>query len=111
MVPIIFATKVSFVRYLCSLWDKYENVIAVELMNEPPLGGLPNLCYALSIWHRVDPPSLAEKNRIILTFTRFWLGAIFFVDYVGVFQMHTPKKYKQSKRQIFFRPKNREAKV
>ena len=85
-------------RYLCSLWDKYENVIAVELMNEPPLGGLPNLCYALSIWHRVDPPSLAEKNRIILTFTCFRLGAIFFVDYVGVFQMHTPKKYKQSKK-------------
>ena len=50
-----FFTKVSFVKYLCSLWEKYENVIAVELLNEPPLGGLPNLCYALSIWRRVDP--------------------------------------------------------
>lgn len=49
-----FDPYVSFVKYLCSLWEKYENVIAVELLNEPPLGGLPNLCYALSIWRRVD---------------------------------------------------------
>ena len=50
---IFFDPYVKFVKYLCSLWDKYENVVAVELLNEPPLGGLPNLCYSFSIWRQV----------------------------------------------------------
>ena len=32
---------------------RYENVIALELMNEPLLGGLPNLCTCLSTWRQI----------------------------------------------------------
>jgi len=40
---IFFDPYVKFVEYLCRLWEKYYNVIAVELFNEPPLAGLPNV--------------------------------------------------------------------
>ena len=32
---------------------RYDNVIAVELMNEPPLGGLPNCCVCMGIWRSI----------------------------------------------------------
>lgn len=51
---IFFDPYMKFVKYLCSLWDKYDNVVAVELLNEPPLGGLPNLCYSFIIWRHVS---------------------------------------------------------
>mmetsp|Transcript_11454 Transcript_11454/g.27476 ORF Transcript_11454/g.27476 Transcript_11454/m.27476 type:complete len:552 (-) Transcript_11454:170-1825(-) len=50
---LFFDPFVAFAKYLCSLWDKYENVIAVELMNEPPLGGLPNLFVVMKIWRSI----------------------------------------------------------
>ena len=42
-----------FLRYLCSVWEKYDNVIAVELMNEPPIAGLPDICYVLTVWSKI----------------------------------------------------------
>jgi len=50
---LYFEPYMKLVRHLCGVWDKYENVIAVELMNEPPLGGLPNICNTLTIWRQV----------------------------------------------------------
>lgn len=41
------------VKYLCSVWEKYDNVIAVELMNEPPIAGLPDICYVLTVWSKI----------------------------------------------------------
>jgi len=38
-----FDPFMTFVRYLCDVWDRNSNVIAVELLNEPPFGGLPDL--------------------------------------------------------------------
>ena len=34
-------------------YSRYDNVIAVELMNEPPLGGLPNCCVCMGIWRSI----------------------------------------------------------
>lgn len=50
---LYFEPYMKLVRHLCGVWDKYENVIAVELMNEPPLGGLPNICNTLTVWRQV----------------------------------------------------------
>ena len=50
---LFFDPFVAFAKYLCSVWDKYDNVIAVELMNEPPLGGLPNCCVCMGIWRSI----------------------------------------------------------
>merc|ERR1711933_176509 len=36
-----FDHYLSFVRYLCTVWERYSNVIGIELLNEPPLGGIP----------------------------------------------------------------------
>jgi hypothetical protein len=38
----VFEPYMTFVKYLCSLYDKYPNVVAVELLNEPNTAGLPN---------------------------------------------------------------------
>lgn len=39
-------------KYLCGVWQKFDNVVAVELMNEPLVAGLPNLFYQLKVpWH------------------------------------------------------------
>lgn len=40
---MFFDHYMTFVRYLCSVWERFSNVIAVELFNEPPLGGIPDL--------------------------------------------------------------------
>ncbi|CAE7473048.1 URA2 [Symbiodinium natans] len=50
---LYFEPYMMLVRHLCGVWDKHANVIAVELMNEPPLGGLPNLCSTLTIWRQI----------------------------------------------------------
>lgn len=50
---IFFDPFVSLVKYLCSVWEKYDNVIAVELMNEPPIAGLPDICYVLTVWSKI----------------------------------------------------------
>lgn len=50
---IFFDPFVSLVKYLCSVWEKYDNVIAVELMNEPPVAGLPNIFYVLTLWAKI----------------------------------------------------------
>jgi len=42
----IFDHYVAFMRYLASLWEQFPNVIAIDLLNEPPWGGLPNLYWA-----------------------------------------------------------------
>ena len=88
-------------KYLCSLWEKYENVIAVELLNEPPLGGLPNLCYALSIWRRVDPLPFWEK-RASFWRSRFLLGlnANFFLVRWAFSNAHSEKVFAKLKRQV-----------
>eukprot|EP00913_Durusdinium_trenchii_P027350 g25659.t1 len=31
----------------------YENVVAVELINEPLFAGLPDVCYALTVWNQI----------------------------------------------------------
>eukprot|EP00930_Biecheleria_cincta_P049709 TRINITY_DN34906_c0_g1_i1.p1 TRINITY_DN34906_c0_g1~~TRINITY_DN34906_c0_g1_i1.p1 ORF type:complete len:571 (-),score=99.10 TRINITY_DN34906_c0_g1_i1:56-1768(-) len=38
----IFDPYVSFVRHLCNVWENHTNVVAVELLNEPPMGGFPD---------------------------------------------------------------------
>jgi len=38
-----FDPFMAFIRYLCSVWDRNSNVVAVELLNEPPFGGLADL--------------------------------------------------------------------
>ncbi|CAK9017736.1 unnamed protein product [Durusdinium trenchii] len=48
-----FDPFVGLAKYLCSVWDKYENVVALELMNEPLLGGLPNLFHFFTIWRQI----------------------------------------------------------
>jgi len=44
-----FDPFMTFVRYLCDVWDRSSNVIAVELLNEPPFGGLPDLGNAAKV--------------------------------------------------------------
>jgi len=39
----LFDPYVAFVLHLCRVWERHPNVVAVELFNEPPAGGLPNL--------------------------------------------------------------------
>jgi len=51
---LFFEPYMMLVKHLCRLWDKYENVVAVELFNEPPLGGLPNLCSFLTTWRQIE---------------------------------------------------------
>eukprot|EP00929_Paragymnodinium_shiwhaense_P104315 TRINITY_DN6864_c0_g1_i2.p1 TRINITY_DN6864_c0_g1~~TRINITY_DN6864_c0_g1_i2.p1 ORF type:complete len:444 (-),score=47.23 TRINITY_DN6864_c0_g1_i2:751-2019(-) len=36
-----FGPYCDFVRYLCGLWSKYSNVVAIGLLNEPPISGIP----------------------------------------------------------------------
>lgn len=50
---LFFDPFVAYAKYLCGVWDRHENVSAVELMNEPPLGGLPNCCVCMSIWRSI----------------------------------------------------------
>ncbi|CAJ1345280.1 unnamed protein product [Effrenium voratum] len=50
---VFFEPYLTLAKYLCTVWDRYENVIALELMNEPLLGGLPNLCTCLSTWRQI----------------------------------------------------------
>jgi hypothetical protein len=40
--PLFFDPFVKFVKHLCQVWAENSNVVAVELLNEPPPGGLPN---------------------------------------------------------------------
>eukprot|EP00930_Biecheleria_cincta_P024923 TRINITY_DN17788_c0_g1_i1.p1 TRINITY_DN17788_c0_g1~~TRINITY_DN17788_c0_g1_i1.p1 ORF type:complete len:573 (+),score=90.63 TRINITY_DN17788_c0_g1_i1:45-1763(+) len=35
----IFDPYMSLVRYLVSVWERYPNVVAIDLLNEPPFGG------------------------------------------------------------------------
>lgn len=44
---LVFDPYVTFVEFLCRVWEKHYNVVAVELFNEPPFGGLPNLAQFL----------------------------------------------------------------
>eukprot|EP00931_Biecheleriopsis_adriatica_P060340 TRINITY_DN36222_c0_g1_i1.p1 TRINITY_DN36222_c0_g1~~TRINITY_DN36222_c0_g1_i1.p1 ORF type:complete len:609 (+),score=100.11 TRINITY_DN36222_c0_g1_i1:62-1888(+) len=37
-----FDPYVAFVAHLCRVWEENSNVVAVELFNEPPMGGLPD---------------------------------------------------------------------
>eukprot|EP00928_Gymnodinium_smaydae_P018674 TRINITY_DN17116_c0_g1_i1.p1 TRINITY_DN17116_c0_g1~~TRINITY_DN17116_c0_g1_i1.p1 ORF type:complete len:458 (+),score=40.14 TRINITY_DN17116_c0_g1_i1:362-1735(+) len=46
---MFFDPYLSFVRYLSSVWQNNSNVIGIELLNEPPLGGLPHLVEAKRI--------------------------------------------------------------
>ncbi|CAE7327587.1 unnamed protein product [Symbiodinium natans] len=39
----IFEPYCQHIRYLCRKWEQHWNVVAVELLNEPVLGGLPSL--------------------------------------------------------------------
>jgi len=39
----IFQPFVQHVEMLCRVWERHSNVVAVELLNEPPLTGLPNV--------------------------------------------------------------------
>lgn len=50
---LFFDPFVAFCKYLCGVWEKYDNVIAVELMNEPPFGGLPNIFKCGTTWRRI----------------------------------------------------------
>ncbi|CAK9015307.1 unnamed protein product [Durusdinium trenchii] len=50
---IFFEPFVAVTKYLCSVWEKYENVVAVELINEPLFAGLPDVCYALTVWNQI----------------------------------------------------------
>lgn len=45
---LFFDAYVEFTTHLCRLWEKHFNVVAVELLNEPCFGGLPNCCQMLS---------------------------------------------------------------
>jgi len=36
----IFDPYMSLVRYLVNVWERYPNVIGIDLLNEPPVGGL-----------------------------------------------------------------------
>eukprot|EP00931_Biecheleriopsis_adriatica_P108301 TRINITY_DN82613_c0_g1_i1.p1 TRINITY_DN82613_c0_g1~~TRINITY_DN82613_c0_g1_i1.p1 ORF type:complete len:547 (+),score=90.02 TRINITY_DN82613_c0_g1_i1:79-1719(+) len=41
----VFEPYMTFIKYLCDVWDRNYNVIAVGLLNEPPLAGVGwNLC-------------------------------------------------------------------
>jgi len=42
----IFDHYMTFVRYLLTLWERYSNVVALELLNEPPFAGLPHISRA-----------------------------------------------------------------
>ena len=50
---IFFEPFVALVKYLSTVWDKYDNVVAIELMNEPPIAGLPDLCYFFTFWGKI----------------------------------------------------------
>lgn len=39
----IFDPYMSLVRYLVSVWERYPNVIGIDLLNEPPFGGLTDI--------------------------------------------------------------------
>jgi len=41
----IFQPWVDFVKHLCAVWQENTNVVAVEILNEPPLTGVPNLVF------------------------------------------------------------------
>jgi len=43
-----FDPYMVFVKYLCRLWETNTHVVAVELFNEPPITGLPNVGNALA---------------------------------------------------------------
>mmetsp|Transcript_88105 Transcript_88105/g.254282 ORF Transcript_88105/g.254282 Transcript_88105/m.254282 type:complete len:540 (-) Transcript_88105:9-1628(-) len=46
---MFFDPYVAFVKYLCGVWQRHSNVVAVELLNEPPVGGLPDLIATRSV--------------------------------------------------------------
>eukprot|EP00122_Pirum_gemmata_P008753 Pgem_evm1s8077 len=35
----LYTPYLTFVKYLSSVWNAHSNVIAVELLNEPPMAG------------------------------------------------------------------------
>mmetsp|Transcript_117698 Transcript_117698/g.375111 ORF Transcript_117698/g.375111 Transcript_117698/m.375111 type:complete len:578 (+) Transcript_117698:50-1783(+) len=39
----LFEPYLQHIRYLCRAWERHWNVVAVELLNEPFLAGLPNV--------------------------------------------------------------------
>ena len=53
-IPILRnPTEGGMTSHRLSERPRYDNVIAVELMNEPPLGGLPNCCVCMGIWRSI----------------------------------------------------------
>lgn len=38
----VFEPFMVFLRHLCDVWKRHWNVVGVEIMNEPPIGGLPD---------------------------------------------------------------------
>lgn len=40
---VAFAPFVAFLLHLSRVWEANSNVVAIELLNEPPVGGLPDL--------------------------------------------------------------------
>lgn len=43
----LFDPYIEYIAYLASVWDRYSNVVAVELLNEPVFSGLPDLTEGL----------------------------------------------------------------
>mmetsp|Transcript_71656 Transcript_71656/g.158306 ORF Transcript_71656/g.158306 Transcript_71656/m.158306 type:complete len:527 (+) Transcript_71656:64-1644(+) len=44
----LFEPYVQYIQWLCRKWEQHWNVIGIELLNEPVLGGMPNLKRFLS---------------------------------------------------------------
>jgi hypothetical protein len=49
----VFDPYVEFIVQLCRRWETYHNVVAVELLNEPPISGLPNLYSFLTLRQQI----------------------------------------------------------
>lgn len=45
---LMFDPFVSFIKHLCGVWENHTNVVAVEVLNEPPLAGLPDITKAMA---------------------------------------------------------------
>jgi len=52
----VFQPWVDFVKHLCAVWQENTNVVCVEILNEPPLTGVPNIVTETwaSRWHLFD---------------------------------------------------------
>jgi len=44
-----FDHYLNFIRYLSTVWERHSNVIAVELLNEPPFGGIPDVAAIIKL--------------------------------------------------------------